>query len=123
MPPDRVAFTDGFEIQGRIEPPGSDYPAVPVPFVSQEYFKTLGIPLLRGRWFDRRDTADSPRVTVISETMARRHFPGEDPIGRGLKHGGRALTNPYMEIIGVVGDVKYQGLGGENEPVYYEVSS
>jgi putative ABC transport system permease protein len=123
IPPDRLAFTDGFEIENRPEPSGSDYPAVPVPIVSQDYFKTLGIPLLRGRWFDHRDTAESPRVTVISETMARRHFSGEDPIGKRLKHGGRALTNPYMEIIGVVGDVKYQGLGGEDEPVYYEVTS
>ena len=123
IPPDRLAFTDGFEIQDKSLPPGSDYPAVPVPFVSQDYFKTLGIPLIRGRWFDNRDTADSPRVTVISETMARRYFLNEDPIGRRLKHGGRALTNPYMEIIGVVGDVKYQGLDGENEPVYYEASS
>jgi len=94
-----------------------------VPFVSHDYFRTLGIPLIRGRWFDNRDTADSPRVTVISETMARRYFLNEDPIGRRLKHGGRALTNTYMEIIGVVGDVKYQGLDGESEPVYYEVSS
>jgi predicted permease len=96
---------------------------VPVPFVSQDYFATLGIPLLRGRWFDSRDTAKSPRVTVISDTMARRHFPGEDPVGQRLKHGGRALSNPYMEIIGVVGDVKYEGLDGPPAPVYYEVTS
>jgi len=92
IPPDRVAFTDGFELQGKPLPAGADYPAVPVPFVSRDYFKTLGIPLVRGRAFDSRDTAESPRVTIISETMARRYFPGEDPIGRRLKHGGRALT-------------------------------
>ena len=124
IPPDRVAFTDGFELQGKPLPAGADYPAVPVPFVSRDYFKTLGIPLVRGRAFDSRDTAESPRVTIISETMARRYFPGEDPIGRRLKHGGRSLTgNTYMEIVGVVGDVKYQGLDGENEPVFYEASA
>ncbi|HEY7112732.1 MAG TPA: ABC transporter permease [Thermoanaerobaculia bacterium] len=121
-PPDRLAFTDGYEIESKPLPPGSDHPAVPVPFVSHGYFKTLGIPLLRGRVFDQRDTADSPRVTVISATMARRHFPGEDPIGQRLKHGGRSLKNPWMEIVGIVGDAKYQGLGEKPEPVYYELS-
>jgi putative ABC transport system permease protein len=123
MPPDRVAFTDGFEIQGKPSPPGLDNPAVPVPFVSQDYFKTLGIPLVRGRWFDNRDRTDSQRVTIISEAMARRYFPGEDPVGQHLKHGGRALNNPYMEIVGIVGDAKYEGLDHETGPVYYEASS
>jgi predicted permease len=123
IPPDRLAFTDGYEIESKPLAPGSDYPAVPVPFVSHDYLKTLGIPLLRGRWFGGRDRADTPRVTVISEAMARRHFPGENPVGQRLKHGSRSLANPYMEIAGVVGDVKYQGLDQEHEPVYYELSS
>ena len=121
LPPDRVAFTDGYEIPGRT-PPNGGLP-IPVPLVSQDYFRTLGIPLLRGRLFDNRDTSISPAVTVISEAMARRYFAGENPVGQRLKHGGPSLNNPYMEIIGVVGDVKYDGLWRENEPVYYEVIS
>lgn len=117
IPPDRVAFTDGYEIEGMPAPPGSVHPAVPVPYVSHDYFETLGIPLLRGRWFDERDQRDSPRVTIISEALARRHFPGENPVGRRLKHGS------YMEIIGVVGDVKYQGVHNEDTPAYYELSA
>jgi putative ABC transport system permease protein len=123
IPPDRVAFTDGYEIEGKPSTPGSEHAAVPVPFVSHDYFKTLGIPLLRGRWFDGRDRADSPRVTVISEAMARRHFAGENPVGQRLKHGHRSLANPYMEIIGVVGDVKYLGLDNQATPVYYQLSA
>jgi putative ABC transport system permease protein len=122
-PADRVAFTDGYEIERKPTPPGSDHPAVPVPYVSHDYFKTLGIPLVSGRWFDSRDHADSPRVTVISEAMARRHFPGENPLGQRLKHGSQSLANPYMEIVGVVGDVKYEGLHNEARPVYYELSA
>jgi putative ABC transport system permease protein len=122
-PADRVAFTDGYEIGSKPAPPGSDHPAVPVPYVSHDYFKTPGIPLLRGRWFDSRDHVDSPRVTVICEVMARRHFQGENPVGKRLKHGSRSLTNPYMEIVGVVGDVKYEGLHNEAGPVYYELST
>jgi putative ABC transport system permease protein len=123
MPPDRLAFTDGFEIQGKSPPSGFDNPAVPVPFVDRDYFRTLGIPLVRGRVFSAGDTMDSPRITVISETMARRFFSGQDPVGQRLKHGGRTSGAPYMEIVGVVGDVKYDGLGNEHEPVYYEPTS
>ncbi len=122
IPPDRVAFTDGYQIEGKPAAGNTDNPAVPVPFVSHDYFQTLGIPLLQGRWFDSRDQAESPRVAVISEAMARRHFPGENPVGKRMTHGGRASGNPYMEIIGVVGDVKYQGVDNQDTPVYYELS-
>jgi predicted permease len=118
MPPDRTAFTDGFEIPGKTPPDGG--PIVPVPFISTGYFRTLGIPLLRGRYFDANDRIGSPPVAIISETMARRYFPGENPIGRRLKHGGPHQNNPFREIVGVVGDVKYSGLNQPNEPVYYE---
>jgi predicted permease len=76
--------------------------------------------VLRGRVFDRRDKPDSPGVVVISEALAQKYFPGENPIGQRLKHGGPSLNNPYKEIIGEVADVKYQGLAGETEPIYYE---
>jgi putative ABC transport system permease protein len=118
LPPDRIAFSDSFEIPGRTPKEGG--PVVPVPWVSYDYFRTLGIPVLRGRVFDRGDKPGSPGVVVISEALARRYFPGEDPIGQRLKHGGPSLNNPYFEIIGVVADVKYEGLSEEDVPVYYE---
>jgi putative ABC transport system permease protein len=118
MPPDRTAFTDSFEIRDKT--PADGGPNVPVPFVSPGYFRTLGIPLLRGRDFDSGDRVGSPLVTIISNTLARRYFPGENPIGKRLKHGGPHQDNPYREIVGVVGDVKYDGLDQANEPVYYE---
>ena len=121
LPPDHAAMSDSFEIQGKTPPDGG--PVVPVPIVSNGYFRTLEIPLLRGRTFDGRDTPASPPVTIISENLARRYFPGEDPVGKHLKHGGPQSTNPYMEIIGVVADVKYEGAGSPDEPVYYESSS
>ena len=118
LPPDRIAFSDSFEIPGRTPKEGG--PVVPVPWVSYEYFRTLGIPVLRGRVFDRDDKPGSPGVVVISDALARRYFPGEDPIGQRLKHGGPSLNNPYAEIIGVVADVKYEGLSEQDVPVYYE---
>jgi putative ABC transport system permease protein len=122
VPPYGTEFDD-YEIEGKPLPPGEEHPSVPVPFVSHDYRKTLGIPLLRGRWFDDRDRADTPRVTVISESMARMHFSGEDPVGRRMKYGGpNQSRHPFMEIIGVVGDVKYLGLGRDSGAVFYELS-
>ena len=118
MPPDRTAFTDGFEIPDKTPPEGG--PLTPVPYVSANYFQTMGIPLLRGRAFDERDRLDSPPVAIISETMARRYFPGENPVGQRMKHGGPHQDLPYREIVGVAADVKYSGLDGPAEPVYYE---
>lgn len=116
-PPNRFAFRDTYEIEGRPLPPGSRNPSVPMPIVSHDYFKVLGVPLLRGRWFDQTDSATSRRVAVISESLARRHFQGENPIGQHIKHGQSS------EIVGVVGDVKYNGLDGETAPVMYQLSA
>ncbi len=121
VPPDRTAFTDGFEIPGRTPREGG--PLVPVPFVSSDYFQTLGIPLLRGRAFDQRDTLNAPGAVIVSESLARRYFGNEDPVGQRIKHGGPDLKNPLNEIVGVVGDVKYEGLEAADTPVYYEAST
>jgi predicted permease len=121
LPPDHAAMSDSFEIQDKTPPDGG--PVVPVPIVSNGYFRTLQIPLLRGRTFDSRDTPTSPPVAIISQNLAGRYFPGEDPVGKHLKHGGPQSNNPYMEIVGVVADVKYEGAGAPDEPVYYESSS
>jgi putative ABC transport system permease protein len=118
-PPDRSMWSDSYEIEGRALPSDSVRYSVPVvPYVSHDYFKTLAIPLLRGRWFDAQDTPSSPRVAVISDAMARRHFVSEDPIGQRIRFAGQSL-----EIIGVVGDVKYRGLHRDNEPTFYQLES
>jgi putative ABC transport system permease protein len=114
VPPDRPGYHDTYEIEGKPLAPGSQHPIVPMPFVSHDYFRVLGIPLLRGRTLDQSDYT-APGVTVISETMARLHFPGEDPIGKRIRYGN------WLEVVGVVGDVKYHGLGDENKPVFYQL--
>jgi putative ABC transport system permease protein len=84
LPPDRPGYHDTYEIQGKPLAPGSHHPSVPMPFVSHDYFRALGIPVLRGRTFDQSDNA-GPGVTVISDRMGRLHFPGEDPIGKRIR--------------------------------------
>ena len=72
--------------------------------VESEYFRTLGIPLRRGRFFTPQDRDGATRVAIINESMARRFWPGQDPIGKHLGGGGRE----YFEIVGVVADVRFQ---------------
>lgn len=85
--------------------------------VTPQYFRTMEIPLLRGRLFTVEDTATSPPVAIINETMAKRFFPTEDPIGKRIDISGPTYLR---QIIGVVGDVKQTGLKAAISPQVYE---
>jgi len=73
--------------------------------ITPGYFKTLGIPIRVGRDFDHTDTLERPRVAIVSETLARAAFPGESPLGQHLRRGPNA---PWLEIVGVVADTRWQ---------------
>jgi putative ABC transport system permease protein len=104
-----------FTIEGRPVPDGQE-PDGEVTTVTPDYFRTMGIPLLTGRTFTEQDKTDSPPVVIISETLARRNFPGEDPLGRRLILDDE---KPAYEIVGIVGDVRHEGLEKETYPGYY----
>ena len=78
--------------------------------VSPEYFQTMGIRLLQGRSFTEADGPQSPKVAIINETMARRFWPNENPIGKRVRQGWPEWTTPFCEVIGVVADVKLNGV-------------
>jgi hypothetical protein len=79
--------------------------------VSADYFRTLSIPIARGRGFMPHDTAESRSVVIVNEAMARKYWPGEDPVGRRL----RLTAKPYgwSEIVGIAGDVREVGAARE----------
>jgi putative ABC transport system permease protein len=110
--------TNDFDLEIRPTPPGTSAEVAEFTSISPEYFRTLGIPLLKGRYLSEQDNMDAPPVMVISETMAKRYFPNEDPIGMRLKTGG-CTECPWTTIVGVVGDVKSEGLGAEGGPAMY----
>jgi len=86
--------------------------------VSADYFSTLQARLLRGRFFTDDEDASKPRVVIINQVLARKYFPGEDPIGK--KIGDTALSpKSIREIIGVVDDVKEGSLDSEIWPAEY----
>jgi putative ABC transport system permease protein len=81
--------------------------------ISPNYFQTIGIRLTEGRFLSEFDTAESERVGVISERLAERAWPGQDPIGKRLKVGGVNSQAKWTTIVGVVGDVKHEEIAGD----------
>ena len=90
---------------------------------SAGYFATLDVPVLRGREFDARDTADAPFAALINAKLAAVHFPHEDPIGHRIKIGNPNGPNPWLTIVGVVGDMRQYGLDTATEPEIYFASN
>ncbi len=88
--------------------------------VSADFFKAIGTPLLRGRFFSIADGPDAPPVAIINDAMARRAWPGHDPVGRRLKFGPRDSDSPWRTVVGVVADMRRQGLEREPFPQMFE---
>jgi putative ABC transport system permease protein len=101
----RVFIASDKPVPSRADLPHSDN--IPV---SQNYFETMGIRLMRGRSFSAADTTESAPVVVINETLARGIWPGEDPIGKRLKQSFPENEAPWREVIGVVDDIKLNGV-------------
>ncbi|HKQ79008.1 MAG TPA: ABC transporter permease [Blastocatellia bacterium] len=107
-----------FVIEGRTLQPTDNEPDAEHRVVSPGYFKAMGIQLIRGRMLSEQDHAQSPFATVISETMARRYWPNEDPLGKRINLGD-PQTSPWRTIVGIVGDVRNEGLNAEPNPQMY----
>jgi len=84
--------------------------------VSADFFKAIGTPLLRGRFFSIADRPEAPRVAIVNDAMARRSWRGHDPVGRRFQLGPRDSDGPWYTVVGVVGDMRRQGLEREALP-------
>ncbi|NIR44375.1 MAG: ABC transporter permease [Gemmatimonadetes bacterium] len=110
----------GIEVEGRPDVLPSDQPAASMRAVTDGYFEAMGIPLISGRRILASDDANGRRVIVISESMAREIWPDQDPIGRRIRFGLRFEDpEPWREVVGVVGDVKLQGLDDRDRAIAY----
>ena len=108
----------GFKIEGRPEVPPSDLPSTNYYSVTPDYFRAMGIHLVRGRLFTEHDDSRSPRVAIVNETLARQFFPNEDPIGKRI-----LVTNGpdvWRQIVGVVSDIKQYGVDQKTTNQTYE---
>ncbi|MBX3277542.1 MAG: ABC transporter permease [Acidobacteria bacterium] len=108
-----------FQIEGRVVPQGQSSPHGDRWAATSDYFKTMGITLIRGRLFDERDTADSPGVAIVDESLAQKYFPDEDPVGKRITFEGGRDNPRWREIVGLVRHVKHRGLEGESRVQYY----
>ncbi len=107
----------GFTIEGKTFPPDRG-PQAQYHFISADYMRTIGVPLLSGRWFDARDTRKSQPVILINQAMARKYWPGEDAVGKHITFGDSSFKD-WTQIVGVIGDVKDYPSSAEAEPAYY----
>jgi predicted permease len=119
-PAEHSRFATRFGIQGRTFDSGS-FPVAQTRWVTPDYFPVLGIPLRRGRWLTNSE-ADQNRI-LINETLSRRFFANQDPVGQRLILGVMDPKQSPNEIAGVVGDVRDLGLDQEVEPMFYSIST
>jgi predicted permease len=116
-PPDNQGDVNNFNLVAHPVPEGGPEPVSPWSNVSPGYFAALGIPLLEGRIFTEADTSGAPPVVLVSRSWAQHYFPRQSAIGQQLITGG-CYDCPQTTIVGIVGDVKYQGLAGDGEGMY-----
>ena len=102
-------------IEGHTLPTGSEYISVQEDIVDPAYFRTMGMTLTRGRAFGPQDHAQALNVSIVNETMARRYFPGVDPVGRRWGYG----DDQEYEIVGIVRDARYNSLKGDTPAMIY----
>jgi putative ABC transport system permease protein len=122
LPPDGLSETDTFVVEDGPPSPDRGAPVGPILSVSDNYFRVLRVPLIRGRWFGEGDGGSSAPVVIISAALAQQYFSGVDPIGRRMKQVAdwpRPDNNPWLTVVGVVGDVKYAGLAEQTGPAFY----
>jgi putative ABC transport system permease protein len=119
LPPNLLALQNPFRTLAEPIVPGKELHAAEEMTVSPGYFRTLGVPLIAGRFFVDADRARSDQILIINQTLARQYFPNQDPVGQRLQTGDADERSPWETIVGVVGDVKYQGLDAKPEPTIY----
>jgi putative ABC transport system permease protein len=117
------AATTSVAIEGRVDYP-ADRPSVVLHMAGPDYFRTMGIPVVKGRDFTERDDLNAAPVLIINEALARHYFPNEDPIGKRIAPGFSTLPvrdddSGMREVVGVVADVKHRNLQGAPQPEIY----
>jgi putative ABC transport system permease protein len=106
-------------LEGEARPVTAEWPMVHLAIVAGSYFEVLRTPLRRGRLFDDRDRANAPPVMIVNDAFARRHFPNQNPNGRRVIVDFSRDTVRTREIVGVVGDMRHEGLHAAPQPTVF----
>jgi predicted permease len=116
LPFDNNGGSSSFSIIGKTVAPQDPGPHGNIRLISPDYFSTLGISLVRGRFFTSGDRLTTAKVAIVDETLARRYWPNEDPLGQYINFGGKS---PQMQIVGLVKHAKTSSLEADNTEGYY----
>jgi putative ABC transport system permease protein len=108
-------YNNSFKIEGEPPLPPGIYHAAEFRVINEDYFRIMKIPLKNGRFFTEQDNGEGKRVVLVNETMVRKYFPNENPIGKRL-----IVRKKMLQIIGIVDDEKTGGWGKEFEPIMYQ---
>ena len=120
MPLSGDFWGQGYMVEGETVPEGQRSPIGHIRVIHGEYFRTAGIPVVAGRVFTPGEIREGSRDIVVNAALARRHWPGQDPIGKRMRLGGPDSDGPWRTVVGVVGDIKQSGLDGEEaQPGFY----
>ncbi len=121
LPLEGTTASGGFVVEGRPAPRPNQQQMAAIVWASGDYFRALRIPLREGRLFDRRDAPAAPGVLLVNDAMARRYWPGQNPVGARVKLAADPAdtTSPWMTVVGVVGSVRPASLGLAPGPELY----
>jgi putative ABC transport system permease protein len=117
LPLGSTNVTSLIEIEGRPSMTRAELPEVEMRRAVFDYFSAMQIPVLRGRTFTRDDHANAPTVVVVNATLASRLFPNEDPVGKRMRFA--SANQPWMTIVGVIGDIRHASLEEVPRPEFY----
>lgn len=112
-------FARAFTIGGRPVPPPGEWPVARFRAVSPEYFRVMGIPVLHGRGLSAQDHGEAPGVALVNQTLARQHWPGQEPAGQRINLERPEREYAWRTVVGVVGDVRHRGPDAEVQPEVY----
>jgi putative ABC transport system permease protein len=110
---------NSYSVEGFPEPSPDQRPIAVTRVISPDYFRAMGIAVLRGRHFTPQDREDSGNVVVVNETFANRYWPGDDPVGKRIKMGSLSSDAPWLTIVGVAADVRQFELSAPPRPQMY----
>jgi putative ABC transport system permease protein len=113
-----VGWDPPFAVEGQTAEEQTANPYSNYEAISPDYFRTMGIPLVRGRDFNNQDRGDTTTVVIVNEMMARKYWPGEDPVGKRLKFGKASSNAPWLTVVGVVKDVRYREWDAVRPDIY-----
>jgi len=108
-----------FSVENYVPPNNNPIVTEQTRFVAGDYFRTLGIPLIAGRAFDDTDDSERPLVAIVSDSLARKYWRDESPIGKRLALFSTRAQSPWITVVGVVGDIRHLGLHSEPQPFIY----